>query len=305
MLTRSESTRARRLDLLFHAIVWGALVLVLSATAWGVVPLVWRGAPHLTWRFVTGRPTADLAEGGVLPALVGTAVCTLLMTVAVVPLGVGTAVFLSEIASPRSRMARAVRASLRNLAAVPSVVFGLFGLGFFVLGVGRGLDRLLYPSLGPVLGRPCVLWSSATLAVLTLPVVAVTAEESLRAVPLAQREAAAALGATRAEGVLRVLLPQARSGILTGTILAVGRGAGEVAPILFTGVASFAPELPTDARDMFMHLAHHVYVLATQAHDLDAVRPALEASALMLFMVTIALNVVALLARDRMRKNSR
>lgn len=292
---------ARALDRAFHAAAWGALGLVLAATALVVGPLAARGAPHLTWRFLAGRPSADLADGGVLPAIVGTAVCTLLMTVAVLPLGVGTAVFLSEYAPSRSRAARVVRASLRNLAAVPSVVFGLFGLGFFVLGVGRGLDRLLYPALGPVFGRPCVLWSAATLAALTLPVVAVTAEESLRAIPRAQREAAAALGATRAEVVLRVALPQARGGILTGAILAVGRGAGEVAPILFTGVASFAPDPPTDVRDMFMHLAHHVHVLATQAHDLDAARPALEASALTLFLVTLGLNVVALVARDRTR----
>ncbi len=286
-------------DRLLSALVLGALGAVLGATALVVLPLVLRGAPHLTWGFVTGRPDADLAGGGVLPAIVGTAACTLLMTVVVLPLGVGTAVFLSEYAPSRSLAARAVRASLRNLAAVPSVVFGLFGLGFFVLGVGRGLDRVLYPALGAVWGRPCVLWSAATLATLTLPVVAVTAEEALHAVPWSQREAAAALGATRAEVVLRVLLPQARGGILTGAILAVGRGAGEVAPILFTGVASYAPDGPRGPSEMFMHLGHHVHVLATQAHDPVAAQPALEATALLLFLVTLGLNLAALALRDR------
>lgn len=294
---------ARTQDRLFSAAVWGALGLVLAATALVVVPLGARGGAHLSWSFLTGRPSADLARGGILPAIVGTAVCTLLMTLAVMPLGVGAAVYLSEYAREGRWMTRLVRASLRNLAAVPSVVFGLFGLGFFVLGLGRGLDRVLYPGLGAVFGRPCVLWSSATLAALTLPIVAVTAEESLRAVPHAQREAAAALGATRAEVTLRVVLPQARGGILTGLILAVGRGAGEVAPILFTGVASYAPDAPTDGRDMFMHLAHHVHVLATQAPDLDAAQPALEASALVLFALTLGLNVAALVARARARKD--
>ncbi len=289
----------RAADRLFDALCRAALGAVLGATALVVLPLVARGGPHLSWAFVSTRPTADLARGGVLPAVVGTALCTLLMTVAVLPLGVGAGLYLAEIAPSRSRLASLVRASLRNLAAVPSVVFGLFGVGFLVLGVGRAMDAVLYPGLGAVFGRPSVLWSSVTLATLTLPVVAVTAEEALRAVPQAQREAAAALGATRAEVLLRVVLPQARGEILTGAILAVGRGAGEVAPILFTGVASYAPTLPTDARQMFMHLAHHVHVLATQAPDAGAARPALEASALLLFALTLSLNLVAITLRNR------
>lgn len=280
-----------------------AFLVVVLVLVVGVV--VARGHGALSLRFVAGEPAADPADGGLLPVIVGTFACTLLMTLVCVPLGVATAVWLSEIAPPKSRLVSLVRASIRNLAAVPSVVFGLFGLGFFVLFVGGGLDGIFYPGAGPVLARPSLLWSSFTLAVLTLPVVVVTTEEALRAVPPDLREGAYALGASRVDVVRRVLLPHARAGIWTGIVLAVSRGSGEVAPLLFTGVVAWQKAPPTDVRDGYMHLGHHVYVLATQAPDIERARPALFATALVLLALTFALNIAAAVLRRRWRLAAR
>jgi phosphate transport system permease protein len=276
------------------------LVLALLALVLGEIILV--GAPQISAEFLTERPTADMTGGGIFPAIYGTVLLTLLMTVAVVPVGVATAVWLHEYASKTSRVAFAVRAAVNNLAGVPSIVFGLFGLGFFVLFLGGSIDDLVYGDPArPVWGKPNVLWAALTLAVLTLPVVIVTTEEALRAVPHELREAALGLGATRFQTVVRVVLPNARGGILTGLILAVSRGAGEVAPIIFTGAANFLPYLPTDLRDMFMHLGYHVYVLATQSPNVDAARPSLFGTVLVLLTLTFALNLVAVVLRSRYR----
>ena len=177
------------------------------------------------------------------------------------PVGVLTAVYLHEYAPPGSLLARAVRVAIVNLAGVPSIVFGLFGVGFFIHFVGGNLDRLLgYQELH--WAQPGILWAALTLAVLTLPVVIVSTEEALRAVPLEQRTASLALGATQSQTLARVVLPGALPGILTGAVLAVSRGAGEVAPILFTGAAYFLPELPQALNSQFMHLGYHSYVLS-------------------------------------------
>jgi len=284
------------------AIATGAcivLVLVMVAAIFGTL-ISW-GGPALSLRFFTAAPTSDLAGGGILPAVLGTAMVTLIMTLAGVPVGVATAVWLVEYAPPGAHTTRIVRSAVRNLAAVPSIVFGLFGLGFFVLFVGRGLDGALGEAV-PRFGRPSVLWAGLTLALLTLPVVIVTSEEALRSVPEAAREGALALGATRLQMVWHVVLPQATSGILTGLVLAVSRGAGEVAPLLFTGVANYQPALSVDPTAGFMHLGHHVYVLATQSPDIDATRPRLAATALVLVMLTFALNLIALVLRGRTRR---
>ncbi|MCS6797270.1 MAG: phosphate ABC transporter permease PstA [Myxococcota bacterium] len=264
--------------------------------------IVRHGWPQLSWAFLTDQPTADMTGGGIFPAIYGTVALTLLMTVAVVPMGVATAVWLHEYAGRSSRLAAVVRAAVHNLAGVPSIVFGLFGLGFFVLFLGGSIDDLVYGDpTRPVWGKPGVLWAALTLAVLTLPVVIVTTEEALRAVPRDLREAALGLGATRLQTVVRVVLPNARAGILTGLILAVSRGAGEVAPILFTGAANFLPYLPSDLRDMFMHLGYHVFVLATQSPNVEAARPALYGTVLVLLVLTLSLNVAAVWLRSRYR----
>jgi phosphate transport system permease protein len=275
------------------------VVLAMVAVIFGTL-ISW-GGPALSLRFFTAPPTSDLSGGGILPAVLGTAMVTLIMTLFGVPVGVTTAVWLVEYAPPHARTTRIVRSAVRNLAAVPAIVFGLFGLGFFVLFVGRGIDAAL-GARAPWFARPSVLWSGLTLALLTLPVVIVTSEEALRAVPKAAREGALALGATRLQTVWHVVLPQAKSGILTGLVLAVSRGAGEVAPLLFTGVANYQPALSIDPTGGFMHLGHHVYVLATQSPDIDATRPRLAATALVLVTLTFTLNLIALVLRARTRR---
>jgi phosphate transport system permease protein len=242
--------------------------------------------------------------GGIFPAIYGTVVMTLLMTVAVMPVGVMTAIYLHEYAPPDSRLAGMVRVAVTNLAGVPSIVFGLFGLGFFIQFVGRGLDRILSEPGVLHYGQPALVWASLTLAILTLPVVIVATEEALRAVPREHRDASLALGATKSQTLARVVLPGALPGILTGAILAVARGAGEVAPILFTGVAYFLPDLPGSAFSQFMHLGYHTYVLATQSPDIEATRPLLYATVLVLLVLTFALNLVAIAIRTRTRRRA-
>ncbi|MCZ7681932.1 MAG: phosphate ABC transporter permease PstA [Sandaracinaceae bacterium] len=282
-----------------------AVLLVLAMMLLVIGQVVWYGAPHISGEFLTSSPSSDMTGGGIWPAIYGTVLMTMLMTIAVVPVGVATGIYLSEYASRRSRLAKLVRAAVVNLAGVPSIVFGLFGLGFFVLFIGSGIDSAFYDSSTPVWGKPAVVWSSLTLAVLTLPVVIVTTEEALRSVPKELRDAALGLGATRFQTVFKVTVPNATSGILTGVILAISRGAGEVAPIIFTGAANFLPYLPTDVRDMFMHLGYHVYALSTQSPNVDAARPALFGTVLVLLVLTFALNLVAMIIRSRSRARLR
>jgi phosphate transport system permease protein len=279
-----------------------AVIVVLLLLGILLGQVVVHGSPQVTGECLTSSPTATMTGGGIWPAIYGTVLMTLLMTIAGVPVGVATAIYLVEYAPARSRIAELVRVAVHNLAGVPSIVFGLFGLGFFVLFVGGTIDDAVYGPGTPVWGKPSVLWASLTLAVLTLPVVIVTTQEALAAVPGDLRDASLALGATRFQTLYTVVLPNARGGILTGVILAVGRGAGEVAPILFTGAANFLPYLPTDLRDMFMHLGYHVYALATQSPNVDAARPALFGTVLVLLVLTFGLNLLAILIRTRSRQ---
>jgi phosphate transport system permease protein len=221
------------------------------------------------------------------------------MVIALIPFGVGAAIYLHEYARPDAWFTRAIRFSVNNLAGVPSIVFGLFGLGFFIQFIGRGLDRAM--GLDVVWGQPALLWAALTLALLNLPVVIVTTEEALRAVPSEMREASLALGATRWQTIRNVLLPQALPGILTGAILSVSRGAGEVAPIMFTGAAYFLPYLPTSPTDQFMELGYHIFVLATQSPDVNATRPLLYGTVLVLLLLTFLLNLTAIALRARLR----
>ncbi len=260
------------------------------------------GWSKLSWAFFTTNPTNGMTEGGIFPAIWGTAVLTLLMTIAVMPVGVMTAIYLHEYAPAQSKLAAAVRVAVLNLAGVPSIVFGLFGLGFFIHFLGERLDAALGDGLR--YGQPGLLWASLTLAVLTLPVVIVATEEALRAVPRELRDASLALGATKSQTLWRVVLPGATPGILTGAILAVSRGAGEVAPILLTGAAYFLPELPRTLNSQFMHLGYHTYVLATQSADVEATRPLLYATVLVLLMLTFTLNLFAVMLRSRTRRKA-
>jgi len=273
------------------------LIVVMVAIIMGNI--VWFGWRTVTWEFLAAAPREGMTAGGVFPAIFGTVALVFLMVVALVPFGVGAAVYLVEYARPDHWATRLVRFSVNNLAGVPSIVFGLFGLGFFIQFVGRGMDRAM--GLDVVWGQPSLMWAALTLALLNLPVVIVTTEEALRSVPKEMREASLALGATRWQTVRRVVLPQAVPGILTGAILSISRGAGEVAPIMFTGAAYFLPYLPTSPTDQFMELGYHVFVLATQSPDVDATRPLLYGTVLLLLALTFLLNLVAIALRARLR----
>jgi phosphate transport system permease protein len=201
---------------------------------------------------------------------------------------------------------RIIRGAVNNLAGVPSIVFGLFGLGFFISFIGGRIDDVLYSSTAePVWGKPALLWASLTLAVMTLPVVIVATEESLKAIPQGLREASLALGATKLQTIIKIVVPQAMPGIMTGGILAVSRAAGEVAPILFTGAAYYMANLPQSLSDQFMDLGYHVFILSTQSPNVEQTRPILFSTVLVLLLLTFALNIVAILIRARMRKKMR
>lgn len=283
-----------------------AIVLLLGSIAAG-------GVSTITWDFLTAEPIEGMTAGGIFPAIFGTVCITLLMIVMALPLGVCAAIYMVEYAGG-SRLARVIRASVNNLAGIPSIVFGLFGVGFFILFIGRSIDRVR--GAGLLFGQPAMLWAAATLAVLVLPVIIVSTAEALTAVPRSHREAALALGATRWQTIRRVVLPQARAGILTGSILSISRGAGETAPILFTGCAYFLPRLPVvdlhipftglslpmvNPLDQFMELSYHIFIMATQSTDAAVTRPIQYGTTLVLVALTFALNLGAIVLRTRYR----
>jgi phosphate transport system permease protein len=254
----------------------------------------------LSWEFLSSEPREGMTAGGIFPAIVGTVMLVLLMSLAGVPAGAITALYLSEYASSRSKIAQAIRFAVNTLAGVPSIVFGLFGLGFFVQFIGSGMDNAL---AGKELrwAQPNILWASLTMALLTLPVVIVSVEEAIKNVPQDLRAASLALGATKWQTIWNVVLPNSMNGIFTGTILAVSRGAGEVAPILFTGAAYFLPQLPNSLSDQFMHLGYHVYIMSTQSTNVDATIGIQYATTLVLLLLTFMLNLTAIALRSRMR----
>jgi phosphate transport system permease protein len=276
-----------------------AIILIMLAVVLGDV--IAGGWSVMSWHFLSEAPREGMTKGGIFPAIFGTVALTLLMTIVAVPAGVATAVYLTEYAPANSRLARAIRVCIANLAGVPSIVFGLFGLGFFIATVGHGIDVVAFGGQ-PTYGKPSLIWAALTLSILTLPVVVVSTEEALQAVPRELRDGSLALGATKFQTIVRVVLPQALGGIMTGGILAVSRGAGEVAPIMFTGAAYFLPYLPTHLNDQFMNLGYHVYVLATQSPDVDRTKPLLYGTVLVLLLLTFLLNIVAVLVRARFRR---
>jgi phosphate transport system permease protein len=261
------------------------------------------GWKSLTWEFLTQFPEDGMTRGGIFPAIVGTALMTLIMTVAAVPFGVITAIYLSEYASERSVFARTIRFAVKTLAVVPSIIFGLFGLGFFIKFVGMNIDNAFF---GGELrwGQPNLLWASLTMALLTLPVVIVAVEESIRTIPRDMREASLALGATKWQTIKNVVIPGSLTGILTGTILAISRGAGEVAPILFTGAAYYLAELPGSLNEQFMSLGYHIYIMSTQSTNVDETLPIQFATTLVLLLLTFSLSLIAIILRYRIRKKA-
>ncbi len=277
-----------------------AAFLIVAIVLVVVYSIIAGGYKNFTWEFLTQAPTEGMTKGGIYPAIIGTVLMTLLMSVMAVPLGTVTAIYLSEYAKETSVFARVIRFAVNTLASIPSIVFGLFGLGFFVQFVGKGFDDVMNPGT-LVWGQPNVLWASLTMGLLTLPVVIVSVEEAIRTVPRDLRDASLALGATKLQTIWKIVLPGATTGILTGMILAVSRGAGEVAPILFTGAAFFLPQLPHAVTDQFMHLGYHIYVLSTQSANVDQTIPLQYSTTMVLLLLTFSLNFTAIVLRSRIR----
>ncbi len=262
------------------------------------------------WEFFAGDPRESNTEGGIFPAIFGTVMMVFIMSLAAVPLGVLAALYLREY-SKQGTFVHAVRIAVNNLAGVPSIVFGVFGLGFFVYLVGGTIDALFYPEAlpAPTYGTGGILWASLTLALLTVPVVIVATEEGLAAVPRVMREGSLALGATKFETTWRVVLPASVPGILTGLILAMARAAGEVAPLMIVGMVKLAPALPVDhhfpfvhLERKFMHLGFHIYDVGFQSPNVEATKPLVYATALLLVLLVTVMNLVAIAVRNYLRR---
>jgi phosphate transport system permease protein len=260
--------------------------------------------------FVSDDPREANTEGGIFPAIYGTVLMVIVMSIMVTPLGVIAAVYLREYAH-QGAITRIIRIAVNNLAGVPSIVYGVFGLGFFIYFLGSGIDQAFFPEAlpAPTLGTGGLLWASVTLAILTLPVVIVATEEGLSRIPRSIREGSLALGATKAETLWRVVLPMASPAMMTGVILAIARAAGEVAPLMLVGVVKLAPSLPLDGNypylhldQKFMHLGFHIYDVGFQSPNVEAARPLVYATSLLLVIVIALLNLSAVAIRNRLRE---
>ena len=254
-----------------------------------IIKILWNGLPVIDWEFLTTMPKRGGSEGGILPAIVGTLSLALGTVIIALPLGMATAIYLSEYAKA-GRFTRTIRLAIVTLAGVPSVVFGLFGLGLFVIFLRFGAS---------------IIAGCLTLACMILPIIIVSSEEALRAVPKSFREGSLALGATKWQTIYKNVLPYSISGMLTGSILGIGRAAGETAPILLTVAAFYLPKLPKSIFDQVMALPYHLYVLATQHPDIEKVRPLQYATALVLLVLVLGVNLVAILFRIHIRKKYR
>jgi len=274
------------------AVYWlmrGTTYFIVLVVAYIVIDIVYHGLPVISWEFLSGHPRRSGAEGGILPAIVGTLCLVLGTIVAALPLGIASAVYLSEYAQ-QGRFTRTVRSAIVTLAGVPSIVFGLFGLGLFVLFFRFGAS---------------ILAGSLTLACMILPTIIVASEEALRTVPQSLREGSLALGATKWETIRKNVLPYSIPGMLTGAILGIGRAAGETAPILLTVAAFYLPRLPNSVFDQVMALPYHLYVLATQHPEADKVRPMQYGTALVLLVLVLGVSLMAIILRNRFRKRCR
>lgn len=272
-------------------IEWGTLLLSTGIVCFLLVvilaDLTIKGLPSLSWEFVSTFPTEGMTKGGILPAIIGTVLLTLITAAAAAPFGICCAIYLNEYAT-ETWVTKLIRASIRNLAGIPSIIYGLFGLALFVQGLGMGTS---------------LLSAGLTLGLLSLPYIITTTEEALRRIPNSTREAALAVGATQFESIRDVVLPSALPGILTGLVLTLSRAAGETAPILFTGVAFYINNPTGYLNQEFMALPYHLYMLSTQHHSIDAVRPLAYGTALVLLCVVFLLNLTAFYIRYKHNKN--
>lgn len=265
------------------------------------------------WRFLSESPRESNSEGGVFPAIFGTVFLVIIMSIIVMPLGVIAAIYLHEYAQ-EGAFTRMIRVAVINLAGVPSIVYGVFGLGFFVYTIGASVDNLFYAERlpTPTFGTPGLLWSALTLAVLTLPVVIVATEEGLSRIPISVRHGSLALGATQFETIWRIVLPMASPAIITGLILAIARAADEVAPLMLVGAVKLASSLPVDGEfpfihleRKFMHLGFHIYDIGFQTNNIEAARPLVYATSFLLVTVIVALNLTAISIRNNLREKYR
>jgi phosphate transport system permease protein len=266
-----------------------ALVLVLAVIIFILADIGIKGSGTISWEFLSKPPRRGMTEGGIFPAIYGTVLVTLITTVLAVPLGMGAAIYLNEYA-PKNRLTRLIRLSIRNLSGVPSIVYGLFGVILFVNLFKFGTS---------------ILSAGLTLGLLTLPWTITASEEALKTVPNSFREGALALGASKWQSIRTNVLPYALPGMLTGTVLGLARAAGETAPIMFTGAAFALPILPQSIRDQFMALPYHLYIMATQHHDIAKVRPLAYGTALVLIVLVLGLNLGAVVLRYRLRRHKR
>jgi phosphate transport system permease protein len=257
--------------------------IALFIIVWFLVANGWRA---INWTFLTQPPTDSMTKGGILPCIIGTLAISLGAMVVALPIGVASAVYLNEYARP-GRLVRFIRLGINNLAGVPSVIFGLFGLAFFVVWLDFGVS---------------ILSGALTLAAMTLPVIIGASEEALRNVPDTYREASLGLGATKWQTIYRVVLPTGLPGILTGAILGISRAAGETAPIMFTAAVFYSPSLPTSLFDEIMALPYHIYVLATAGTEIEATRHLQYGTALVLISLVLGLNLVAIIYRTHLRR---
>lgn len=265
------------------------------------------------WELLSTEPRESNTEGGVAPAIFGTVMLVFLMSIFCFPLGVLAGVYLGEYAK-KTALVRLVRIAVNNLAGIPSIVYGIFGLGFFIYLVGGTLDRWFYPERAaagvPTFGTGGILWASLTLGLLTVPVVIVSTEEALRTIPRGLREGSYALGATQSQTLLRVLVPMASPGIMTGFILAMARAAGEVAPLMITGAVKIAPDLPIDGtfpyfhlERKFMHLGYHIFDIGFQSPNVEATKPMVYMTTLLLVAIVLGMSSVAIYLRNRLRRH--
>lgn len=291
------------------AIALGHVIRVLRPNELSLPDKLWVYVGNV-WMVLSTEPREANTEGGIFPAIFGTVMMVMIMSVVVTPFGVIGALYLREYAR-QGFVVRMVRIAVNNLAGVPSIVFGVFGLGFFVYGVGGTLDALWFSERlpTPTFGTGGILWASLTLALLTVPVVIVATEEGLAAVPREYREGSIGLGATKWETIWKVVLPTALPGILTGLILAMARAAGEVAPLMLTGVVKLAPAMPIDGTwpflhldRKFMHLGFHIYDVGFQSPNIEAAKPMVYVTTLVLILVVVTLNLTGIVLRNRMRK---
>lgn len=284
--TGSEPRRRKRAQSIAFFCLRLSLMLVFLILLVILFDITRKGIGVISWSFLTEAPRSGMTEGGIYPAIVGTFYVTLIATLMAVPLGIMAAIYLNEYAL-QGRLNRLIRISLRNMAGVPSIVFGLFGVALFVQFLGF---------------RPSLLAAGLTLGLLTLPVTVTAAEEALKAVPKSYREGGLALGATKWQMIRTLVLPPAVPGMLTGVILGLSRAAGETAPILFTGAAFFLPYLPDSPLSQFMALPYHLFILATQHHDISGVRPLAYGTAFVLLVLVFMLNLSAIVVRYHYRK---